>query len=57
MFEVLELIKKSVTELSNGRFKADENTAICNKTDGTILNINLSVLELGIKNGSRLMLI
>lgn len=57
MSEVLDLIKKAVNELSTGRFKANENTAICNRKDGTIININLSVYELGIKNGSKLMLI
>lgn len=57
MYEVLELVKKAVTDLSEGRFIADENTAICYREDGTILNINLSVTELGIKNGSKLMLI
>lgn len=57
MYEVLELIKKAVYEMSDGRFVADENTAICHRKDGTIININLSVYELGINNGSRLMLI
>lgn len=57
MYEVLELIKKAVSDLSDGLFVADENTAICHQEDGTIININLSVFELNIKNGSRLMLI
>lgn len=57
MYEVLELVKKAVTDLSENSFIADENTAICYREDGTILNINLSVTELGIKNGSKLMLI
>ena len=57
MYEVADLIKKAVVEMSNKRFVADENIAICHREDGTILNINLSVYELGIKNGSKLMLI
>lgn len=57
MYEVLELIKKAVFELSDGRFRIDENTAICHREDGTILNINMSVYELEIHNGSKLMLI
>lgn len=57
MHEVLELIKKAVTEISDGQFVANENTAICHREDGTIININLSVYELGIHNGSKLMLI
>ena len=57
MFEVLELIKKAVKEMSDGRFIANENTAICHRENGTIININLSVHELEIRNGSKLMLI
>lgn len=57
MFEVLELIKKAVKEMSDGRFIANENTAICHRENGTIININLSVYELEIRNGSKLMLI
>lgn len=57
MYEVLDLIKKAVKELSDGRFHADENTAICHRADGSIININLLVHELEIKNGSKLMLI
>ena len=57
MYEVLELIKKAVREMSDGRFIPDRNTTICNRLDGTIININLSVYELDIKNGSKLMLI
>ncbi|MBE6766514.1 MAG: methyltransferase [Ruminococcaceae bacterium] len=57
MHEVLELIKRAVKEMSDGRFLADENTAICHRENGTIININLSVHELAIKNGSKLMLI
>lgn len=57
MYEVLALIKRAVTEMSDGRFMPDEGTALCHREDGTIININLSVYELDIRNGSRLMLI
>lgn len=57
MAQVLELIKKAVKEMSDGRFVANENTALCHREDGTIININLSVAELEIRNGSKLMLI
>lgn len=57
MYEVLELIKKAVAEMSDGRFIANQNTTICHREDGSILNINLSVYELEIRNGSKLMLI
>ena len=57
MYEVLELIKRAVTDMSDGRFIADNNTALCHRETGTIVNINLSVYELEICNGSKLMLI
>ncbi len=57
MSEVLELVKKAVTELSDGEFRATEETAICYRENGTIININMSVFELGIRNGTKLMLI
>lgn len=57
MYDVLELIKKAVVELSDGRFFADQNTAICRRDNGEILNINVSVYELGIQNAAKLMLI
>ena len=57
MYEVLELIKKAIVDLSNGRFISNQNTTICHREDGSIININLSVYELKIRNGSKLMLI
>ncbi len=57
MYEVLELIKKAVQELSDGRFVPSENTTICHRIDGTIININMSVYDLEIRNGAKLMLI
>ena len=57
LFEVLELIKKAVTELSEGRFTADGTTALCFRENGAIININLSVAGLALHDGSRLMLI
>lgn len=57
MFEVLKLIQKAVADLSNGKFISDENTIICYRENGAVININLSVFELGIHNGSKLMLI
>lgn len=57
MSEVLKLIKKAVSDLSGGRFIPDDSTIICYRENGAIININLSVFELGIHNGSKLMLI
>lgn len=57
MGTVLELIKKAVNEITDGQFSPMENTVICNFETGKILDINKSVGELEICNGSRLMLI
>ena len=57
MFQVLELVKKAVAELSAGRFVPTEETTFCYRETGSIVNINMTVLELGISNGSKLMLI
>ena len=57
MSEVLELLKKAVTDLSNGRFIATAETAVCYRENGSVINVNMTVYELGIHNGSKLMLI
>ena len=57
MREVLELVERAVTALSDGRFIASEDTTFCYRDDGYIVDINKSVCELGIQNGSQLMLI
>ena len=57
MFEVLDLVKKAISDMSDGLFTANESTALCKRADGTILNINMSVYELGLHNGSKLILI
>lgn len=57
MYEVLELIKKAISELSGGKFIPNNSTVICHRKGGEIININLSVCELDIQNGSKLMLI
>ena len=57
MHEVLSLIKKAIMDLSDGYFVATDETAICYRETGKIINVNMTVFELGIRNGSKLMLI
>ena len=57
MAEVLELLKKAVTDLSDGQFVSTDETIVCYRENGSIINVNMSVYELGIHNGSKLMLI
>lgn len=57
LFEVAELIKKAILELSEGQFIPTQDTAISLKRTGEILDINATVIELGIGNGTKLMLV
>lgn len=54
--DVLELLSKSICELSGGLFIVD-NSILCERQNGKVLNINLTVKEQGLTNGSKLMLI
>ncbi|NLM34498.1 MAG: methyltransferase [Clostridiales bacterium] len=57
MNEVLQLISTLLSDLSEGSFMANDDTVLCDAESGTIFNINIPVAELGIKNGSKLVLI
>ena len=57
LFEVIELIKCAVSELSEGQFVPSRDTVLARKTTGEILDINSTVFELAIGNGTKLMLI
>jgi hypothetical protein len=56
MSEVLPLVSGVLSDLS-GEYKATQDAVLCDADTGIIFNINMKVAELGIKNGSRLMLI
>lgn len=55
--EVLKLLAIALSELSEGKYKASDNVVLCDGDTGVILNVNMEVSELHIKNGSGLMLI
>lgn len=57
LHQIIALLAGTFTELSFGYFTASEDVVICDKVTGTIFNINMSAEELGLKNGSKLMLI
>jgi hypothetical protein len=57
LFEALFLLSHAFTGLSDGHFTATGDTVICDKITGNILDLNLSVEELGLQNGAKLMLI
>lgn len=54
---VTELIGRTLEEVSDGLYCADAAAALCERETGDILNINMTVWELGLRNGSKLMLI
>lgn len=57
LFEVNELVKKAISELSEGQFMPNRDTMIARKATGEILDVNATVFELGIQNGAKLMLV
>ena len=56
-FEALQLIKRAVTDLTDGLFVQSEETTLCEKETGSILDLNLPIWKLGQENGSKLVLI
>lgn len=57
MSDVLKLVSSVLSDLSGGRYKASNEAVLCDKITGTVFNVNMEVAELGIRNGSQLMLI
>ena len=55
--QVTALAGKSLTALSGGRYDAATAPMLCDRMSGEILNVNMTVWELGLRNGSRLMLL
>jgi hypothetical protein len=57
MSEVVMLVSTLLSDLSDGKYKANDNAVLCDAASGIIYNINMTIAELGITNGSKLMLI
>lgn len=57
LFEVTELVKRAIAELSEGHFLPSTDTVLALKSTGEILDANSTVFELSIGNGTKLMLI
>jgi len=55
--EATRLLSGIVSDLSSGYFIADENTELCDRRSGDSLDVNRSIEELKIHNGSKLILI
>lgn len=57
LYDTLPLLTRAANQLSGGRFIQTGETVLCHREDGSIINMNMSPWELGIENGSQLMLI
>ena len=57
MSEVVKMVANALSDLSDGKYRATEDAILCDAETGIIFNVNMEVAELGIKTGSRLMLI
>lgn len=55
--DVLNLMNAVINELSEGKFIAARDSILCDAVTGDIFNINMLVGEIGLINGSQLMLI
>ena len=57
LHEIEALLVKAIAELTDGYYPITDDAVICERISGSILDINLSAQELGLQNGSKLMLI
>ena len=57
MSDVTKMVASALSDLSDGKYKATKEAILCAADTGIIYNVNMEVAELGIKTGSRLMLI
>ena len=55
-FELLPLMVRIAIDLTDGIFMANEGTTICRKEDGSILDLNMPLCKLGLRNGDKLIL-
>lgn len=57
LHEVIQLLSRTLMELSEGYFIPNQDTVICDRDTGIIYSINMSIEELELHNGSKLMMI
>lgn len=57
VFEMIQLLAKVMNNSEDTLFRVNEQTVICMRDTGDVLDINLSARKLKLKNSERLMLI
>jgi hypothetical protein len=55
--QVMPLVARTLTELSDGRYSAGPDAALCDRASGSFLNAECTLWELGLRDGAQLMLI
>lgn len=57
LYEVAELVKGLFADDAESGFSPAADTILCDAITGAIFNVNLSPQELGLRNGSKLLLV
>lgn len=57
IFNVIEMIKNSLRDLSQGSFNPNENYVLYNKETGVAYDVNMLVRDSDIRNGSKVILL
>jgi len=55
--QITPLVSEALAQMSGALYSADEVSLLCDYRSGEILNINMTAWDLGLRNGSMLMLI
>lgn len=55
--EIIPLLEACMAELAEGYFVPNSDSLLCDRKTGVVLNVNLTANEMGILNGTQLMLI
>ena len=55
--QVTALVDVALSKLTGNIYTADHGALLCDRKSGRILNINMTVWEAGLRNGSKLMLV
>lgn len=57
LHQLTPLISQALAQLTPGKYLPDNQPILCDYQTGNILDINMGLRELGLRNGSRLILI
>lgn len=55
--EIIPLIENCMAELEEGYYIPTDEVVLCERTTGVVLDVNVTPAEMGIINGTKLMLI